>query len=340
MFRSKRFWLGISFFTGLLLLSFLFTWYGQDLYSNTQLLIKDEHGNTVKSAPFNPLEVPPFGTDRGGYNLLFKLLLGAKFTILFVFGICFIQLILGTVLGSLLAYAPSTVQKWIQKGCKVYFYVPTVIWVILFMMPLMMKSEETGFQLSIVIDQFFILSIITLPTIILYISGEINLFMKKEYITGSIILGAQKFHLFRKHIWLYLKEILVILFLQQAVQLFLLLIHIGFFNIFIGGRKIERDFSSSKTLSLTNEWSGLIGLDKNELLTAPWIILAPLLAFTLSIFMLNMMLQGIKAQYEKRFVQVEQKRNDEASSGQKQTTETSRDAFRFVHTTKQEILNQ
>jgi len=127
MFHSKRFWIGLSFFGGLVLASFLFTWYGKDLYSQTQVLIKGADGNVSQSAPFNPLVMPPFGSDRSGYNLFFKLIIGAKFTILFVFGICFIQLLVGTLLGSLLAYTPDSLQKFIEKVCKVYFFVPTVV---------------------------------------------------------------------------------------------------------------------------------------------------------------------------------------------------------------------
>ncbi|PEZ00312.1 hypothetical protein CN326_22775 [Bacillus sp. AFS018417] len=321
LIRSKRFWFGVFFFAGLVLISYLFTWYGKDLYSHKQLFLKDTDGNVSQSAPFPPSLMPPFGSDRSGYNLFFKLIIGAKFTIIFVLGICLIQMVLGTVLGSLLAYTPYKVQKFIQKAFKVYFYVPTIIWIILFMMPLMLKSEQTGFSSSIIVKQFLILCVVTLPTLILYIGQEINLFMKNEYITSSIVLGASKFYLLRKHIWLYLKEILVILFLQQTVQLFILLIHLGFFGVLIGGRRVEMDpFSGNITsFSLTNEWSGLIGLNKSELLTAPWIALAPLVFFTISIFVLNCMIQGIKEQYNIRFIPIEkQKKKQRLVSEEKQ----------------------
>jgi len=195
----------------------------------------------------------------------------------------------------------------------------------------MIQSEHTGFQESIVIKQFLILCIVTLPNLILYISQEINLFMKKEYITSAIVLGARKFHLFRKHIWLSVKEILVILFLQQAVQLFTLLIYMGFFKVLIGGRKMVKDpFGGPPTaFSLTNEWSGLIGLNKNELLTAPWIILAPLVAFAISIFVLNLMVQGIKERLNTRFVPIPQKKQDSVVEEKKTTM--SVDKFRFAN---------
>lgn len=66
--------------------------------------------------------------------------------------------------------------------------------------------------------------------------------------------------------------------------------------------------SDLKVFSLTNEWSSLIGLNKNELLTAPWLVLAPLLFFTISIFVLHLMIQGIKEQYNTRFISNDKKK--------------------------------
>ncbi|XKK33990.1 ABC transporter permease subunit [Bacillus sp. A17A.1] len=192
-FHSKRFWFGIVFFIGLVFVSCLFTWYGKNLYSNPQMLLKNENGAVSQAAPFNPLLMPPLGSDRSGYNMFFNLIIGAKFTIVFVFGVTLIQMLLGTLLGCLLAYMPFKLQKFVQKVFKVYFYVPAVVWVILFMMPLMLKSQEIGFNQVTVVKQFLILCIIMLPNIIMYINQEINLFMKKDYITSSIVLGARKF---------------------------------------------------------------------------------------------------------------------------------------------------
>lgn len=102
--------------------------------------------------------------------------------------------------------------KFISKICKVYFFIPTVLWAILWMFPIMLHSELTGFNMEIIIKQFTVLCFALLPAVILYVNQEINLFMKNEFVTTSKILGASRFRIIRKHIWLYLKEILVVLF--------------------------------------------------------------------------------------------------------------------------------
>ncbi|PEX91708.1 ABC transporter permease subunit [Bacillus cereus] len=304
--RSKRFWCGVLYFVGLIVISYLITWFGKDLYTSKTIWLNDENGNVIAAAPFSPLTIPPLGTDRNGFNLFFQLLVGAKFTILFVFGICVIQVFLGTILGVALAHTPSIVQNLFQKICKVYFFIPTVLWAILWMFPIMLHSQLTGFNMEIIIKQFTVLCFALLPAVILYVNQEINLFMKNEFVTTSKILGASRFRIIRKHIWLYLKEILLVLFLQQFVQLFTLLIHLSFFGILIGGRGV--DYDTGKPFSLTNEWAGLIGLYKNEFLTAPWIVIAPLLFFTISIFVLHLMIKGIKKEQEGKLYSINRKK--------------------------------
>ncbi|WP_433773773.1 ABC transporter permease subunit [Bacillus wiedmannii] len=306
MIRSKRFWFGVLYFVGLVVISYLITWFGKDLYTSKTIWLNDENGNVIAAAPFSPLTIPPLGTDRNGFNLFFQLLVGAKFTILFVFGICVIQVFLGTILGVALAHTPSIVQNLFQKICKVYFFIPTVLWAILWMFPIMLHSQLTGFNMEIIIKQFAVLCFALLPAVILYVNQEINLFMKNEFVTTSKILGASRFRIIRKHIWLYLKEILLVLFLQQFVQLFTLLIHLSFFGILIGGRGV--DYDTGKPFSLTNEWAGLIGLYKNEFLTAPWIVIAPLLFFTISIFVLHLMIKGIKKEQEGKLYSINRKK--------------------------------
>ncbi|HDR7794077.1 TPA: hypothetical protein QCY19_002700 [Bacillus luti] len=307
MIRSKRFWFGVFYFVGLVIISYLITWFGKDLYMDKTIWMKDANGEVVAAAPFNPLTIPPLGTDRNGFNLFFQLLVGAKFTILFVFGVCAVQVFLGTILGVALAHTPSIVQSLFQKVCKVYFFIPTVLWAILWMMPIMFRSEVTGYNLDIIVKQFTILSFALLPAVILYVNQEINLFMKNEFVTTSRILGASRFRIIRKHIWLYLKDILLVLFLQQFVQLFTLLIHLAFFEMLIGGRGV--DYETKKAFSLTNEWASLIGLNKSELLTAPWIVIAPLLFFTFSIFVLHLMIKGIKREQGGRTKSMHKKMN-------------------------------
>ncbi|MGM9987641.1 MAG: ABC transporter permease subunit, partial [Bacillaceae bacterium] len=125
--------------------------------------------------------------------------------------------------------------------------------------------------------------------------NEVLLLLKEDYIVSARVLGASRWYLIRKHLFPALRQKVIVLFLQQSSQMMLLLVQLGFFDLFLGGRNQDIDMNTGAVTytSLSNEWAGLIGGDRNEIWIAPWIILAPLCMFALSIFMLNRMVEGI-----------------------------------------------
>ncbi|SCC60394.1 hypothetical protein [Bacillus mycoides] len=101
--------------------------------------------------------------------------------------------------------------------------------------------------------------------------------------------------------------------------------HLAFFEILIGGRGV--DYDAKKAFSLTNEWAGLIELNKNELLTAPWIVIAPLLFFTVSIFVLHMMIKGIKKEQGRSLYSTYKKKTNATYKENKEKQEINKSLF-------------
>ncbi|MCA0970476.1 hypothetical protein LCM20_07755 [Halobacillus litoralis] len=94
------------------------------------------------------------------------------------------------------------------------------------------------------------------------------------------------------------KPRLFTVYLQQVIQLLILLIHLGILGVFIGGSRvvamdIEREVQ--KKFSLSSEWAGLVGVDYGMILHYPWVILVPLLAFTTVIAALKLILAGLRS---------------------------------------------
>jgi peptide/nickel transport system permease protein len=296
VFRSKRFLFGIGYFIVLLAASFFIGQHHDLFFSEHETLIMDEKGKIVKETPFDPWTAPPFGTDRQGNSMFFKLLDGARFTILIVFSICAIQMVLGILIGGATAYAPSFIRKGIEQICQAYLYIPTILWSIVLMMPLMVQSGQEGYRFSLILYQCAVLVCVSLPPLILAIGKEMQWMNKQEYVISSRLLGAGTLHVFRKHAWPYLRETIIVLFLQQVVQTLILLIHLGFFEIIIGGRMIKTDILTGEASvhPFVNEWSSIIGLSRDELIHAPWIALSPLVTYMVTIFVTNAMIEGMK----------------------------------------------
>ncbi|MBP0725472.1 hypothetical protein J5Y03_09750 [Bacillus sp. RG28] len=285
---KKRLILGILYFISLILLSFFYSFYLKDHIPPIKRFYRDSLG-VLHSVPYSPTQFPPFGTDRGGVNLFWKVIEGAKYTIGVVLIVSVFQILFSTILGVALSNSFVLIRKTFANFAQIFYYIPTVL--IISFLP--MASYEWGGVhqfLAIIEKQLIILIGVAIPALSLYVANEIDVIMKKEFIVSASILGGSKFFIFRKHVWPNIKGKVFLLFFQQCSQVMILLTQLGIFNIFIGGGRITNDplMGTNSVYSFSNEWAGLMGANRIELFIAPWIVLAPLFMFAISIFMMNM----------------------------------------------------
>ncbi|MFL0364663.1 hypothetical protein ACH0BF_16790 [Pseudobacillus sp. 179-B 2D1 NHS] len=294
LFRYKSFLIG---FTGIILLlisSIYIPFTGDGTHAS---ILRKEDG-TLLSAPYSPIDLPPFGSDRQGTSMFYKVIDGAKYTIFLMTVVSFFQVFLSVFLAGILILWGGYIKRAVYVILDSFNYMPTVILAIIFMMPMMLTNLDKVSLFIMTIQIVFIIVIMS-PSLILLIAQEIELILTKPYVVISILMGAGRWHLWKVHVWPSLKAPMVILFFQQCVQTSMLFIYLGFFNVFLGGRVSTEGFESAETYkSIVNEWSSLIAIYHTELLTAPWIILAPTSMFAFTIFSLNLMKEGV-VRYQK-----------------------------------------
>jgi peptide/nickel transport system permease protein len=246
----------------------------------------DSEGNVAGSAPFSPSLAHPLGTDRNGNDIVLRILEGAKYTLGFAIGVTFFRILLSFVLASLLTFQPPVIKGCIEKFFIPFQFIPSFILAAFFLMPIAQLDE-----------QFLTIIFIGIPPIIILIKNEMELKLKNDYIQASYLLGASNVHILRKQLIPVLKPQFKIVFLQQLISTLQVLIHLGIFELFIGGviegGTFGDDEGSMNYLSYSGEWAGMIGQSKFELMTAPWIILGPGLAFVILFLSLNNILKRL-----------------------------------------------
>ncbi|MDF2946203.1 MAG: putative rane protein [Bacillales bacterium] len=295
--RSWKVIIGLTYFVLLLLLSFSYTYYWKEFIPEPALT-HFENGKFVAKAPFTPLEVLPFGSDRFGNNNLLKIIEGAKFTIILVLIIVALRMILSSILGYLLSTLGKKIISFFSKIFEAVYYVPVVFIVFLLMFPLtnryiVLESNSLD-QITLIIVQVSILVAVGLPALVMYFTNEIVYFNNEDYVVASKIMGGRSFWIYRKHFLRVFRKPLIITFFQQCIQVLILFTHLAIFRIFIGGNKeINLDIDLSIQVSLSNEWGGLISADLREMQLAPWIPLSVLTVFAITIFMLQLIIQGL-----------------------------------------------
>lgn len=273
----------------LLLMSFIYE-FGFKSQTSSVIIKYVENGDIAGTAPFPPSLKQPFGTDRNGNDLGLGLLEGAKYTITFALGVSILRTLASVAAGSVFAFLPRSIQSLAKCFLIPYQYIPSFILVFVLIWPLNFFKDEIEYT-SMIAFQFSVIFIVGISPVMLLMSGEIKQILKEPYIEVSYHLGANNRHVIFKHILPVLNKRILIIFFQQMIQTLLLLIYLGVFEIFIGGDKPGGVFGDDeRSLSQSGEWAGMIGQSKFDLMTAPWIILGPGIAFIILILLLNIVI--------------------------------------------------
>ncbi|WP_226659040.1 hypothetical protein [Pseudalkalibacillus hwajinpoensis] len=297
--KNKRFVLGGSFILLLLISSIVYS----VLFDNhipVASIMTDENGTIVGKPPYSPWVHPPFGTDHVSRDLFFIILIGAKYTLGLALGIALIRFVFSSVAGILLQlYFPSFLKKgkpWFEG----FYYFPASILAYLFLFFILREDGYgDGFSTTFterVIFEMIVLIIIGIPIILINVSKEVAILQRKEFIDSVKVLGGSRWHLLTIHLMPYLHPQLFLLFVREVIQVLLLLAHLGILNLLFGGALLKTDmFDKAAFVSLSSEWSGLIGTNFRFLYTSYyWIPLVPILCFTLAILAFKLMVEGME----------------------------------------------
>lgn len=294
LFKDPLFLIGFIFIAGLLLTSFIYTAaVDNEVYQIYH--IYDENKELIDSAPIAPRKESWLGTDKLGYDMLSKVLIGAKFTILAALLIAFLRMVLSIPLGLMFGAYFSKGQKYINSVIDAFHFIPLTI-IALYLLTPVLRQQPEGFVYSFMermTIEVVVLTILTVPILAVLIGNETRELFKSEYVISSKTLGGSKLHILMKHIIPNLKDRFFILFGQQLVQTLIVMAHLGIFNLYFGGTIISNDMlASDPPQSFTNEWSGLIGGSKQFIQWAPWIPLTPIMCFALTILAVTFMVEG------------------------------------------------
>lgn len=287
----------ISAGTLLILLLVFFSFFPDLIVSreNAPSLLLDEEGEFIAKTPYSPAEYPPLGTNVSGEPLLHNILIGAKYTIVFVSVVCLLRFVIALVLAIYYAFYVHKFKNIWKRTIEIAYIIPPVLVIFFLLAPLLGLFQEESFHFMLLL--MVILISIGIPPLALLIGDEIKSELHKDFIKIAQLQGVSNFYIFKKHVWRIIKPRIGIFFIQNNIQLLLLLIHLGVLGIFIGGdRAIKVSEEKTILLPISNEWGGLIGSSYQEFLLHPWIVLAPLFSFMVLIIFLKIILAGMKGQ--------------------------------------------
>lgn len=293
MWKQPYFLIGFSILAFFLVGSFVYEW----IFGNVprQIYYVTENGRAVEGAPISPSWQYPLGTDQYGYDLLGKLMLGAKYTILAALAVAALRMLIAVPAGYILGTYLGKHRKWLSSFADSMHYIPLTLFAAYVLAPVLWMPPE-GFSTTLwerIAIQVVMMALLTVPIVSILIANEAALLLDKEYILAAKTLGAGSSRIIRKHLYPQMREKIAVLYGQQVMETFIVLAHLGLLNLFLGGTKVSYDpWFGDPPMSISYEWGGLFGSTFRYLQGAPWLPLMPVLFIGLAIFAVSLMMEG------------------------------------------------
>lgn len=293
VWRQPLFVIGFSIILFFLAGSFIFEWIFGNVPKHTYFI--EVNGRAVEGPPISPKWFHPLGTDEFGYDMLSKIMLGAKYTILSAMAVAALRMFIAVPLGFAIGTYLQRQRSWINGLIDPIHYVPMTIFALLLLYPVLWMPEE-GFSTTVierVVIQVVIMALITVPIVAALIGNEANLLYHNEYILAARTLGASRRRIILRHLFPQMREKMLVLYGQQVVESLIVFAHLGLFKLFLGGTDVDYSpMFADPPRSIAFEWAGLFGNSFRYLQGAPWLPLGPAICFAIVILAIAAMIEG------------------------------------------------
>jgi len=217
------------------------------------------------------------GTDTLGRDLLTRLLYGGRTS--FLVGICatVVSLLIGVPYGAVSGYIGGRVDSFMMRVVDILYTMPFTIFVIILMVVF-------GRNFLLLFGAIGAISWLVMARII---RGQVLALRKQAFVEAAIALGASRRRIILKHIIPNVLGIIIVYTTLTIPQVMLMETFLSFL-----GLGIQPPMSS---------W-GLLIKDGAELMeTYPWLLIASALTFSITLFSMNFLGDGLRDALDPRF---------------------------------------
>ncbi len=213
------------------------------------------------------------GTDKLGRDIFTRLLFGARLSVEIGLVSVGIALVLGTVVGLVSGYWGGKLDTVLMALMDVMLAFPTIILAIAI-------SAVLEQRVSDVVKLFFAIGIVAIPIYARIARSSVLAVKEQEFIEAARAVGNGSFRLLHKHV---LPNILAPLIVQATLG--------------IGTAELDSAGLSYLGLGIqppTPEWGSMLNDARDYWLNAPWALLFPGLAISLTVLGFNLLGDGLR----------------------------------------------
>ena len=210
------------------------------------------------------------GTDQLGRDLLMRMLMGGRISLLIAACVVILQNIIGVVLGIVSGYFGGIADTIIMRICDILLAIPLLV----------LAIAVIAVIGTSIFNLIMVMTFTTWVRISKIIRNDVRIYKNKEFVSASRAFGGSKPHIMFKQIFPNVTTNLLIIGSQGFGQILLIEAALSFLNL---GVQVP-----------SPAWGNMINTGRNYLTTYPWLAIAPGVALMLTVLALNFLGDGMR----------------------------------------------
>jgi ABC-type dipeptide/oligopeptide/nickel transport system permease subunit len=237
-------------------------------------------------APYDPtaqdllalLEPPSgahwFGTDEVGRDILSRILVGTRITMIVALVPAALAGIIGAVIGTLAGYFGGAIDRALGALTELMLTIPGLVLAIAIVS--VVGASATGLITAITISQA--------PPLARLMRARVQELRAQDYVSAAIVLGLPVPRILMGHVLPNAATIIIIQLSLLAGQAILIGSALGFLGLGVQPP--------------TPEWGSMLGASRQYIEIAPHVVIAPGVAIALLVFTFNILGDGLRDRFD------------------------------------------
>ena len=261
-----------------------------------------ENGQSMLSSPpFPPGQGSLLGTDDQGRDVLSLIIYGTKLTILMSVLVVIGRYLVAIPLGLLAGFGSYMAKTVIHQFNIIFSAIPALIFsIIILKMDFFLALDKRQSIMAFVL----VLTFVGWAKLAIIIMERVREILNKPFIKAELAIGKGNLSIALENVLPHLIPELVVLFFMEIAGALNMIMQLGVFGAFVGNLRFIADTQGGTVtflnISFEPEWSSMLSTSRNYIMSAPWMVLFPALAFFTSILGFNLFGEGLRESLQQR----------------------------------------
>ena len=234
------------------------------------ILPYDPYAQNLSESLQGPSAAHWFGTDIQGRDIFCRVLVGTQITLAVGLAAVAISLFAGVLLGSVAGYKGGKWDTVIMRVMDMMLSIPSILLAIA-----IMAALGPGIEKAVVA-----IGLVAIPEYARIVRSEILSIKENDYVAAARVIGDSNAKIVFKHV---LPNVLPSIIVRATLGISTAILDaaaLGFLGLGVQPPDAE--------------WGDMLGRGRNELFRAPWLMIFPGLAITLTVLAFNLLGDGIR----------------------------------------------